>query len=112
MINNVTLVGRLTANPAVKELEGGVKVAHFTLAVEKTYKNRDGEKDTNFIPVVVWRKTAEIAEKWLKKGSMCGIVGSIETRSYDDQDGTRHYVTEVLGSELQLFTSASNNTAE
>ena len=109
MINNVTLVGRLTADPAVKELDGGVKVANFTLAVEKTYKNKDGERDANFIPVVVWRKTAEIAEKWLRKGSMCGIVGSIETRSYDAQDGTKRYVTEVVASELQLLGQPSGD---
>ena len=108
MINNVTLVGRLAADPAVKEFEGGVKVANFSLAVEKTYKNKDGEKDVNFINIVAWRKTAEIAEKYLKKGSLCGIAGSIETRNYEDSDGVKHYVTEVLASELQLLPSSGN----
>ena len=107
MINNVTLIGRLTADPTVKVLEGDVKVANFTLAVEKTYKNKDGEKDANFINIVAWRKTAELIEKYLKKGNMCGIQGSIETRSYEAQDGTRHYVTEVLANEIQLINTTN-----
>ena len=104
MINNVTLIGRLTADPAVKSLEGDVKVAHFTLAVDKTYRNRGGERDTSFIPIVAWRKTAEIVEKFLHKGSMCAVQGSIETRSYDPGDGTKRYVTEILAGELQVLT--------
>ncbi len=107
MINNVTLIGRLTADPTIKTLESDVKVANFTLAVEKTYKNKDGERDANFISIVAWRKTAELIEKYLKKGNMCAVQGSIETRSYEGQDGVRHYVTEVLANEIQLINTAN-----
>ena len=107
MINNVTLVGRLTKDPEIKELNGGAKVGTFTLAVDRNYKNQNDERDTDFINIVVWRKTAELCEQYLKKGSLCGIVGSIQTRNYDTQDGTKKYVTEVVADEVQFFSSSN-----
>ena len=112
MINNVTLVGRLTKDPEIKETSGGVKVGAFTLAVDRNYKNSNDERETDFIPVVVWRKTAEICEKYLKKGNMCGVVGSVQTRSYEAQDGTKRYVTEILANEVQFFSSGNKESAE
>ena len=109
MINNVTLVGRLTKDPEIRELNGGVKVGSFTLAVDRNYKNSSDERETDFIPVVVWRKTAELAEQYLRKGSLCGAVGSIQTRSYEGQDGVKRYVTEVVAGEIQFFPSSNNS---
>ena len=74
MLNKAILIGRLTKDPALRFLQSGVAVASFTLAVDRTFKNRDGEKDTDFIPIVTWRKTAELCEKYLSKGSMAAVI--------------------------------------
>lgn len=105
MINKVTLIGRLTRNPEMRMLANGVAVASFTLAVDRTFKNKDGEKEADFIPIVVWRKTAELCEKYLSKGSLAAVVGRIQTRNYDAADGTKRYVTEVVADEVQFLSS-------
>lgn len=108
-MNKVVLIGRLTKDPDVKYFQGNTAVANFTLAVDRTYKNKDGEKEADFIPIVVWRKQAELCEKYLSKGSMVAIVGRIQTRSYDANDGSRRYVTEVVADEIQFLNSFSSN---
>ncbi len=108
-MNKVVLIGRLTKDPDVKYFQGNTAVANFTLAVDRTFKNKDGEKEADFIPVVVWRKQAELCEKYLSKGSMVAIVGRIQTRSYDANDGSRRYVTEVVADEIQFLNSFSSN---
>ncbi len=105
MINKVTLIGRLTRDPEMRMLANGVAVASFTLAVDRTFKNKDGEKEADFIPIVVWRKTAELCEKYLSKGSLAAVVGRIQTRNYDAADGTKRYVTEVVADEVQFLSS-------
>ncbi len=116
MLNKAILIGRLTKDPAVRYLQNGVAVASFTLAVDRTFKNKDGEKEADFIPIVVWRKTAELCEKYLSKGSMAAVSGRIQTRSYEAQDGGTRYVTEVVADEVQFIsttprTSSDNNSA-
>lgn len=96
MINRVTLVGRLTKDPELRYTPSGVAVATFTLAVNRTFSNQNGEKETDFINCVIWRKQAENAANYLKKGSLAGVDGRLQTRSYEGQDNKRVYVTEVV----------------
>ena len=102
-MNNVVLVGRLVRDPEIKNITADKSVTKFTLAVDRRFKNRDGQKQTDFIPIVMWGKTGEIAGQYLKKGSRCGVTGSMETRNYDHKDGYKVYITEVNGQSLELM---------
>ena len=101
MINNVVLVGRLTRDPDLRTTGSGISVATFTLAVDRQYTNSQGERGADFINCVIWRKAAENFANFTSKGSLVGIQGRIQTRTYDDKDGKRVYVTEVI---VQNFT--------
>lgn len=103
MLNRVVLVGRLTKDVELKYTPNGVPVATFTLAVNRAFTNQQGEREADFINVVIWRKPAENAANYLKKGSLAGIDGRIQTRNYDGQDGKRVYVTEVLADSVQFL---------
>lgn len=105
MLNKAILIGRLTRDPELKYLQNGTAVASFTLAVDRTFKNKDGEKEADFIPIVAWRKTAELCGKYLTKGSQAAICGRIQTRSYDANDGTKRYVTEIVADEVHFIGS-------
>ena len=96
MINSVTLVGRLTKDPDLRETGSGNKVANFTLALQRKFKNQDGEYEADFINCQVWRQQAENLEKYVRKGDLVGVNGRIQTRTYDDQDGNRKYITEIV----------------
>ena len=111
MVNKVILIGRLTRDPDVRNV-GDTKVANFTLAVDRTYKNQNGEREADFIPIVVWRKTAELCERFLSKGSMCAVTGRLQVRSYDANDGTKRYVTEVVADEVQFFLGNSQGQSQ
>ena len=108
MINRVILVGRLTKDPDLKYTAQGTPVANFTLAVNRTFTNQQGEKETDFINVVVWRRQAENAANYLKKGNLAGVDGRIQTRNYEGQDGKRIYVTEVLAESVQFLEPKSS----
>lgn len=110
MINNVVLMGRLTKDPEVRYGQGaqGTAVAKYTLAVNRTYK-RDGEPDADFISCVAFNKTAEFAGKYFRKGMMVGIVGSIRTGSYEAQDGTRRYTTDIVVREQSFAEKKEQN---
>lgn len=103
MINRVVLVGRLTKDPELKYTPSGAAVARFTLAVNRTFSNASGEKETDFINCTVWRKQAENTANFLKKGSLAGIEGRIQTGSYEGQDGKRVYTTEVVADSVQFL---------
>lgn len=105
MINRTILVGRLTKDPDLKYTAQGTPVANFTLAVNRPFSNQQGEKETDFINIVVWRKQAENAANYLKKGNLAGVDGRIQTRNYEGQDGKRIYVTEVLAESVQFLES-------
>lgn len=107
MINNVSLVGRLTKDPELRYTQTGVAVARFTLAVNRAFSNQQGEKDADFITCVAWRKTAESLVNFMRKGSQVGVTGRIQTGSYDDKDGKRVYTTEVVASEIAFLESKS-----
>jgi single-strand DNA-binding protein len=102
MMNRVVLVGRLTKDPDLKYTPNGVPVATFTLAVNRPFKT-NGEQEADFINCTVWRKPAENAANFLKKGSLAGVDGRIQTRNYEGQDGKRVYVTEVQAESVQFL---------
>lgn len=102
MINNVTLVGRLTKEPELRFTPAGKGVASFTLAVNRSFTNQQGEREVDFIPVVVWGRSAENSANFLKKGSLAGVTGRIQTRSYDSDNGKR-YVTEVVAEQVAFL---------
>lgn len=103
MLNKVELIGRLTKDPDVRTISSGSTVASFTLAVERDFKDRNGERGTDFIPVVCWEKTAELVSKYLSKGIQCSVVGRNQTRSYEAKDGTRRFVMEVVGESVYFI---------
>ena len=107
MINRVVLVGRLTKDPDLRYTPNGVAVCSFTLAVNRPFTNQQGERDADFINCVAWRKQAENVANYLKKGSLAGIDGRIQTRSYEAQDGRRVYVTEVVAENVQFLEPKS-----
>ncbi|WP_066398837.1 single-stranded DNA-binding protein [Cytobacillus eiseniae] len=109
MMNRVVLVGRLTKDPELRYTPNGVAVASFTLAVNRTFTNQQGEREADFINCVIWRKPAENVANYLKKGSLAGVDGRIQTRSYEGQDGKRVYVTEVQAESVQ-FLEPRNST--
>ncbi|ANB60035.1 single-stranded DNA-binding protein [Anoxybacteroides amylolyticum] len=103
MINRVILVGRLTRDPELRYTPNGVAVATFTLAVNRPFTNQQGEREADFINCVVWRRPAENVANFLKKGSLAGVDGRLQTRSYEGQDGKRVYVTEVVADSVQFL---------
>lgn len=103
MINNVTLVGRLTRDPELRYTTSNVAVATFNMAVNRNFKGANGEREADFINCMIWRKPAELLSEWCKKGNLVGITGRIQTRSYDNQQGQRVYVTEVVAESFQLL---------
>ncbi len=105
--NKVQLIGHLGNNPEIITLESGKKLAKFSIATNETYKNAQGEKvkNTEWHNVIAWNKTAEIIEKYLEKGSEIAIEGKLTSRSYDDKDGNKRYVTEVVCNELLMLGS-------
>ncbi|GFH41505.1 single-stranded DNA-binding protein 2 [Lactococcus hodotermopsidis] len=105
MINNVVLVGRLTKDVELRYTPQNQAVATFTLAVNRTYKNAQGEREADFINVVIWRQSAELLANWGKKGAQIGITGRIQTRNYENQQGQRVYVTEVVADNFQMLES-------
>lgn len=104
-MNKVILIGRLTRDPEVKNTTTGKAVATFTLAADRRFKNKDGQKEADFIPIVVWGKQAEFVGQYLSKGSQIGLSGRLQVRSYDGQDGQRRYVTEVVADEVYFIST-------
>ncbi|HCT82481.1 single-stranded DNA-binding protein [Streptococcus sp.] len=108
-MNNVNLIGRLTKAPELKQTASNTSVLTGTLAVNRTFKNQNGEREADFINIVAWRQTAEIIAKYCGKGSQIGIVGRIQTRNYENQQGQRVYVTEVVAEHVELLDSKNDN---
>ncbi|MBC2368122.1 single-stranded DNA-binding protein [Listeria booriae] len=103
MMNRVVLVGRLTKDPELRYTPAGVAVATFTLAVNRNFTNQNGEREVDYINCVVWRKLAENTANFLKKGSLAGVDGKVQTRNYEGNDGKRVYVTEILCESVQFL---------
>lgn len=108
-MNKVVLIGRLTKDPEVRNTQGGNPVASFTVAVDRRYKDANGNKLTDFINCVAWRQLAQLLGSYFHKGSRIALVGNLQSRSYDDQQGVKHYVTEVIVDEVDFIDSASQN---
>ena len=109
MINNVVLVGRLTKDAELRYTQSNIAVATFTLAVNRNFKNQDGEREADFINCVMWQKSAENLVNWTRKGMLIGITGRIQTRSYENQQGQRVYVTEVVADSFQVLEKRDNS---
>ena len=106
-MNKVILIGNLTKDPELSTTNSGINYCRFTLAVPKRFAQA-GERDAEFINIVVWRVQADNCHKYLKKGSKACVVGSLQTRSYDAQDGSKRYVTEVVAEEVEFLSTKSN----
>ena len=113
MINRVVLVGRMTRDPELRRTPQGDAVTSFTLALNRNYTSRDGQQQADFINCVVWRKPAENVERYCSKGSLVGVEGRIQTRSYDNSQGQKVYVVEVICDSVQfLETRAARERAQ
>ncbi|WP_423189440.1 single-stranded DNA-binding protein [Alkalibacterium sp. f15] len=112
MINNTVLVGRLTRDPELKYTGSGLAVASFNIAVERPFSNANGEKETDFINCVVWKKTAEALSNFTSKGSLIGLTGRIQTRNYEGNDGKRVYVTEVVAENVKFLEPKKTSKKE
>lgn len=105
MLNRVVLVGRLTKDPELRYTSSGVAVATFTLAVDRNYTNSQGEREADFIPIVTWRQLAELCANYLKKGRLTALEGRMQVRHYENQEGRRVYVTEVVADNVRFIDS-------
>ncbi|MET1995960.1 single-stranded DNA-binding protein [Enterococcus faecium] len=114
MMNNVVIVGRMTKEADLRYTQGGNAVASFTVAVNRNFTNAQGEREADFINCVIWRKAAESLADLTSKGTLIGIVGRLQTRNYENQQGQRVYVTEVVAESFQLLESKgiTNNRQE
>ena len=105
-MNHVSLIGRLTKDPDIRYTQSGVAVASFTLAVDRRYAKKDsGQLTADFIPIVAWRKLAEIVGNNLAKGRKVSVEGAIQVRTYDARDGSKRYVTEIIANEVEFLDS-------
>ena len=111
-MNKVILVGNLTRDPELITTNSGISLCRFSLAVQRRFANENGEREADFINVVVWRGQADNCYKYLKKGSKAGVVGSIQTRSYDGTDGTKKYSTEVVAEEVEFLSSKGPSSSD
>lgn len=104
-MNRVILIGNLTKDPELTTTNNGISLCKFTIAVPRRFAGVDGEREADFLPVIVWRGQADNCYKYLKKGSKAAVCGSIQTRSYDGSDGTRRYITEIVADEVEFLSS-------
>lgn len=112
MINRVVLVGRLTKDPDLRYTPSGIAVANFNIAVNRPFSNQQGEREADFINCVVWRQPAENLAKYISKGNLIGVDGRIQTRTYDDNDGKRVFVTEVVADSVQFLEPKGSNQTQ
>lgn len=106
-MNRVYLIGNLTRDPELVVTNSGISVCRFSIAVSRRYSNAEGERETDFFNIVVWRAQGENCNKYLKKGSKCAVVGSLQNRTYDAQDGSKRTITEIVADEVEFLTSKS-----
>lgn len=107
-MNKVILIGNLTKDPEHKTTPNGISVTTFTVAVQRRMKNAEGRYDADFINVVAWRSTADFVAKYFQKGSRIGVVGTIQSRSYEDKNGEKRYIIEVIAEEVEFAGSKVN----
>lgn len=103
MLNRVILIGRLTRDPELRYTTGGIAVANFTLAVDRPFTNQQGEREADFIRIITWRKLAEVCAQNLGKGRLVAVDGRLQVRSYDDQNGVRRQISEVVAETVRFL---------
>ena len=108
MLNRVILIGRLTRDPELRYTPAGVAVTQFTIAVDRPFSNQQNQREADFIPVVTWRQLAETCANYLRKGRLTAVEGRIQVRNYDNNEGKRVYVTEVIADNVRFLESANS----
>lgn len=103
-MNKVILIGNLTRDPELSETPNGVAVCRFSIAVSRDYSSSDGTRETDFFNITVWRGRAEVCGKYLRKGNKVAVVGSLQNRSYEDKDGIKRNITDIVASEVEFLT--------
>ncbi|MEN8158239.1 MAG: single-stranded DNA-binding protein, partial [Bacteroidota bacterium] len=113
-VNKVILVGNVGKDPETRYLDESTAMTKFSMATSETYRNKNGERitTTEWHNIILWRGLAQVAEKYVKKGSQIYIEGRIKTRSYDDSEGNKKYITEIVGDQMQLLGKRSDNTGD
>lgn len=111
-MNKAILVGNLTRNPDVKTTQGGTAVTTFSIAINRKFKNQNGENEADFINIVTWRQLAEICGRYLHKGSKVSVCGRIQSSTYEDQNGNKRYKTEVVADEVNFLTPRGANDGQ
>lgn len=111
-MNKVVLIGNLVKDPELVTTNSGINVCRFTLAVQRRFTNEDGERDADFPNIVAWRGLADNCHKYLKKGSKCSVVGMLQTRSYDAQDGSKRFAVEVVADEVEFLNTKKPEEAK
>jgi len=111
-MNKVIFIGRLTKDPEVKNTSSQVQFCNFTIAVDRRFKDANGQRQADFINCVAWRQTASFIGSYFRKGSKVAVVGSLQSRSYDDQSGQKRYVTEVVVDEVEFMDSKNDRTQQ
>ena len=106
-MNRIVVTGNLTRDPELTTTASGVDICRFTVAVQRRFKNTDGEREADFLPVVVWREQAKSCAKYLRKGSKAGVIGALQTRSWEAEDGTTRRATEIVADEVEFLTPKS-----
>ena len=109
-MNRVFLIGRLTRDPELRYTGSNLPVATFSLAVNRNFSNQNGEREADFINIVVWRKQAENCKNYLKQGSQCAVEGRLQTRTYDDPNGQKRYITEVVADNVEFLGSKNSSS--
>lgn len=110
MLNRIVIIGRLTRDPELRSTASGIPVATFTLAVDRTYKSASGERETDFIPVVVWRQLAETCGRYLSKGKLAAVDGRLQIRTYEAQDGSKRTAAEVVAENVRFLSPKDSNS--
>lgn len=111
-MNKIFLIGRLTKDPELRYTPSGAAVCSFTLAVDRRFTSQSGEREADFIPVVVWNKAAESSAKYLSKGRQTAVEGRLQIRSYDDKDDQRRWVTEVIADNVEFLSNGQGGTGD
>ncbi|MEE0776898.1 MAG: single-stranded DNA-binding protein [Bacillota bacterium] len=111
MLNRIVIIGRLTRDPELRSTANGTPVCTFTLAVDRAFKSANGERETDFIPVVVWRQLAETCGRYLAKGKMAAVDGRLQIRTYQAQDGSKRTAAEVVAENVRFLSPKDNSSS-
>lgn len=111
-MNKVELIGRITKDPEIKLTSNQTQFCQFTVAVDRRFKDQNGQRQADFINCIAWKNTAVFIQKYFRKGNRIGLAGSIQTRSYEDQNGQKHFITEVIIDEAEFVESQNTNQAQ